>query len=96
MIYRTPLSIVYQTPTHGISNPFPYYFEPPTHYISNPIHSKSNPLPVVYRNPCLWYIEPPTYGIANPLPMEYRTPCQEHFDLLPIWNIEPTHGISNA
>ena len=73
--------MVYRTPTHGISTPYPWYIDLPSHGILTPLYPRYiDPLSMVYR--------PPTHGISTPLPKVFYPYT---------WYIDPaSHGISTS
>ena len=79
MVYQLPLSMVYRSPTHGISIPYTWYIDPYPWDIDSPPHGISNTLLMVYRAHYSWYIEPtthgiltiPSHGISTTLPMVF-------------------------
>ena len=93
------LPIVYWPPTHCILNTlifwhlYAWFTEPRIYDILTslpmaywtPYLLYFDPLPMVYRTPCLWNIKHPTHGVLNPLPIVFwpsswlmvnRTPFQ--------------------
>ena len=77
-----PISRLFWSATHSVSNPYPWYIEPPTHDILIPVHGILNPIPMVFwrpfhisltvhgiLTPYLWCIELPIHGILNSLAM---------------------------
>jgi hypothetical protein len=113
MIYRTSylwyfdllIHIVFEPPTHGISNPismiyrtsYLWYFDLLIHIVFEPpIHGISNTLPMVYRSSYPWYIKPPHTDSLTPTNPWYLEPLlMVKWSPYP-WNIEPLiHGISN-
>ena len=91
--YFDPLSMVYRTPIHGISNstsivywtPYPRYLNPYPWYVGPSIHGILTPLPIVFRPlpmacwpPYPWYFYPSTHVILNPYPW-YVDPISMEF-----------------
>ena len=93
------LPIIYWPPTHCILNTlifwhlYAWFTEPRIYDILTslpmaywtPYQLYFDPLPMVYRTPCLWNIKHPTHGVLNPLPIVFwpsswlmvnRTPFQ--------------------
>jgi hypothetical protein len=61
-------------PTHGISNPYPWYIDP---------------LSMVFWSLYPWYFDPSTHGILNPLPMVYWHPTHGILNPLPMVFLPP-------
>ena len=92
--YRDPYPWYIKPPSHGISDPKPWYFDTLSMVFWPSIHDILNPLPMVFGHPTNGILEPPLHSLLNPQPIEFWPPTYGIVTSYS-WYVEPlTNGIS--